>query len=79
MNVGPVTVLRPHRGIPDFYRRAAEAGADSIFVDDVPLAEADPFLAEAARRGIAPVMIAPPTPRCGDSSGLPGLPKVIPT
>ena len=49
-----------HRGISEFYRRAAEARADSVLVADVPLAEADPFLAEAARHGIAPVMIAPP-------------------
>ena len=49
-----------HRGAAAFYHRAALAGADSVLIADVPVAEADPFVAEAERHGIAPVLIAPP-------------------
>jgi tryptophan synthase alpha chain len=43
-----------------FYRMAAEAGVDSVLVADVPLFEAEPFLASAQAAGIAPVLIAAP-------------------
>src|SRR3712207_2813561 len=33
------------RGLEAFYRAAAEAGVDSVLVADVPLIEAQPFLA----------------------------------
>lgn len=46
------------RGIDDFYRRAAEAGVDSVLVADVPTGEAAPFSAAARAVKIAPVMIA---------------------
>ena len=43
-----------------FYRAAAEAGVDSVLVADVPLIEAEPFLAAARAAGVAPVLIAAP-------------------
>jgi tryptophan synthase alpha chain len=46
------------RGIDDFYRRASEAGVDSVLVADVPTGEAEPFAAAARARKIAPVLIA---------------------
>lgn len=46
------------RGRDDFYRRAAEAGVDSVLVADVPLIEATPFAAAARAHGIDPVLIA---------------------
>lgn len=46
------------RGIDDFYRRAAEAGVDSVLVADVPTGEAGVFSTAARARKIAPVLIA---------------------
>ena len=46
------------RGRDAFYRSAAEAGADSVLVADVPMLEAGPFVDSAAKAGIAPVLIA---------------------
>ena len=46
------------RGREDFYGRAAEAGADSVLVADVPALEAAPYAAAARAAGIAPVLIA---------------------
>jgi len=46
------------RGRDRFYRAAREAGADSVLVADVPLAEAAPFVAAARAWGVAPVLIA---------------------
>jgi tryptophan synthase alpha chain len=48
------------RGLEAFYRSAAEAGVDSVLAADVPLIEADPFLAAARAAGVAPVLIAAP-------------------
>ncbi len=48
------------RGRDAFYRAAAAAGADSVLVADVPLIEAQPFLAAARAAGVAPVLIAAP-------------------
>jgi tryptophan synthase alpha chain len=41
-----------------FMRDAAEAGADSLLVADVPALEASPWVAEMRQAGIAPVLIA---------------------
>jgi tryptophan synthase alpha chain len=46
------------RALGAFYRSAAEAGADSLLVADVPLIEAEPFLAAARENAVAPVLIA---------------------
>jgi len=43
-----------------FYQDAAGAGIDSVLVADVPLLEAEPFLAAARTAGVAPVLIAAP-------------------
>lgn len=49
-----------HRHIGRFYAEAAEAGADSVLVADVPSEEGAPFAAAARAAGIAPVFVAPP-------------------
>ena len=41
-----------------FMRDAAEAGADSLLIADVPSLEAEPFVAEMEQAGIEPVLIA---------------------
>jgi tryptophan synthase alpha chain len=41
-----------------FTRDAAEAGADSLLIADVPAIEAEPFAREMEQAGIAPVLIA---------------------
>jgi len=51
-------VLKP--GIENFYRDAAQAGVDSILIADVPLREADRFIAIAEQTGIKQILIAPP-------------------
>jgi tryptophan synthase alpha chain len=49
-----------HREPGEFYRRAAEAGVDSVLVADLPVSEARPVADAAREEGIAPVFIAPP-------------------
>jgi tryptophan synthase alpha chain len=51
-------VIKP--GIENFYSDAAKAGVDSILVADVPLREADRFIAIAGQTGIKQILIAPP-------------------
>lgn len=51
-------VLAP--GIDEFYRLAAQAGVDSILIADVPLREADMFIASAEKHNIKQILIAPP-------------------
>src|SRR5439155_2938622 len=41
-----------------FMRDAAEAGADSLLIADVPALEAEPFAREMIQSGIEPVLIA---------------------
>jgi tryptophan synthase alpha chain len=43
-----------------FMRDAAEAGADSLLVADVPALEAEPFVRDMEQAGIEPVLIAAP-------------------
>jgi tryptophan synthase alpha chain len=43
-----------------FMREAAEAGADSLLIADVPALEAEPFVREMEQSGIEPVLIAAP-------------------
>ncbi|WP_026374559.1 tryptophan synthase subunit alpha [Aestuariibacter salexigens] len=47
-------------GLDGFYAKAAEAGVDSILIADVPLREADRFIAVAQQHGIQQILIAPP-------------------
>ena len=42
---------------PDFVRAAAESGADSLLIADLPACEAEPFVQEMDRAQIAPVLI----------------------
>ncbi len=46
------------RGRESFFRRAAEAGADSLLVADLPALEAEPWAEEMRDAGIDPVLIA---------------------
>jgi tryptophan synthase alpha chain len=48
------------RGIEKFYQDAAKAGVDSILIADVPLREADRFIAIAEQTQIKQILIAPP-------------------
>jgi tryptophan synthase alpha chain len=43
---------------PGFMREAAEAGADSLLIADVPALEAEPFTREMKQSGLEPVLIA---------------------
>jgi len=43
-----------------FARDAAEAGADSLLIADVPSLEADPYALQMSQAGIEPVLIAAP-------------------
>lgn len=45
-------------GTRAFYQAAADAGVDSILVADVPIFEAEPFIASARGAGVAPILIA---------------------
>lgn len=47
------------RGVGEFYREFAEAGADSILLPDVPVRAGEPFSEAAAAHGIDPIYIAP--------------------
>jgi tryptophan synthase alpha chain len=49
-------VLSPRRLA--FFRRAAEAGADSLLVADLPAREAEPWAREMIEAGLDPVLIA---------------------
>jgi len=46
------------RGRQDFFRRAAEAGADSLLVADLPAIESEPWAIEMRKAGLDPVLIA---------------------
>ena len=46
------------RGRDAFCRASVEAGADSLLVADVPVFEAEPFIAAARNSGLDPVLIA---------------------
>ena len=49
------------RGIEEFYRDAARAGADGVVIADVPLEEADPFCAAARNAGMDPILFVSQT------------------
>ncbi|WP_114784597.1 tryptophan synthase subunit alpha [Vibrio tetraodonis] len=49
------------RGIDNFYQRCANAGIDSVLIADVPTNESAEFVEAAAKHGIEPIFIAPPT------------------
>ncbi|MDU0347326.1 tryptophan synthase subunit alpha [Actinomyces sp. MRS3W] len=48
-------------GLDAFYADCAAAGIDSVLLPDVPVRESEEFSAAAARAGIDPVYIAPPS------------------
>ena len=48
------------KGIENFYQRAQNSGVDSILIADVPLREADRFIAVAKQQNIQQILIAPP-------------------
>lgn len=48
------------KGIDAFYAESKSVGVDSILIADVPLREADLFIATAEKHGIQQILIAPP-------------------
>ena len=56
--VGILTYANLVVGRPGFMHDAAEAGADSLLIADVPALEAEPFVREMGQSGIEPVLIA---------------------
>jgi tryptophan synthase alpha chain len=56
--VGILTYANLVMARPGFMRDAAEAGADSLLIADVPSLEAAPFVQEMEQVGIEPVLIA---------------------
>lgn len=47
-------------GIDSFYALAADAKVDSVLIADVPIIEAEPFIAAAKAAGVKPIFIATP-------------------
>jgi tryptophan synthase alpha chain len=58
MPVGILTYANIVVARSGFMRDAAEAGADSLLIADVPALEAEPFVREMEQAGIEPVLIA---------------------
>jgi tryptophan synthase alpha chain len=56
--IGILTYANIVRARAGFMRDAAEAGADSLLIADVPALEAEPFAREVEQAGIEPVLIA---------------------
>ena len=56
--IGILTYANIVAARPGFMRDAAEAGADSLLIADVPAFEAEPFAREMQQAGIEPVLIA---------------------
>src|SRR5919112_1668065 len=56
--IGILTYANIVRARSGFIRDAAEAGADSLLIADVPALEAEPFAREMDQAGIEPVLIA---------------------
>ena len=56
--IGILTYANIVRARSGFVRDAAEAGADSLLIADVPAIEARPFVDEMEQAGIEPVLIA---------------------
>ncbi len=48
------------QSIDGFYKKASDAGVDSILIADVPIREAAPFQKAADANGISQILIAPP-------------------
>lgn len=48
------------KGLDGFYSQAKKAGVDSILIADIPLREADRFIATATKYDIQQILIAPP-------------------
>lgn len=56
--IGILTYANIVAARPGFMREAAEAGADSLLIADVPAIEAEPFVREMEQSGLEPVLIA---------------------
>jgi len=56
--IGILTYANLVRARAGFMRDAAQAGADSLLIADVPALEAEPFTREMEQAGIEPVLIA---------------------
>jgi tryptophan synthase alpha chain len=62
---------------PGFVRDAAEAGADSLLIADVPTLEAEPFVLEMQQAGIEPVLIAAANTPDGNLANVASLSKAF--
>ncbi|MDR0247842.1 MAG: tryptophan synthase subunit alpha, partial [Burkholderiales bacterium] len=49
-----------HQDLETFYKKAAEAGVDSVLVADVPVGAATLFIEAAKAANVAPVFVVPP-------------------
>ena len=58
-----MTYVNPvlHRGIDAFFGRVAEAGGAGVILADLPVDEADPFVASAEEHGLGMVLFVAPT------------------
>ncbi|HET7577331.1 MAG TPA: tryptophan synthase subunit alpha [Sphingomicrobium sp.] len=56
--IGILTYANIVMARPGFMREAAEAGADSLLIADVPVLEAEPYARRMEQAGIEPVLIA---------------------
>ena len=56
--IGILTYANIVAARPGFMRDAAEAGADSLLIADIPALEAEPYVREMRQSGIEPVLIA---------------------
>ena len=56
--IGILTYANMVAARPGFMRDAAEAGADSLLIADIPALEAEPYVREMRQSGIEPVLIA---------------------
>lgn len=62
----PITVLIYanliyQRRIEQFYRQAKQAGIDGVLVPDLPIEEAEPYVAAAKKAGISPIFLVTQT------------------
>ena len=60
--IGILTYCNPviTRGLDAYFRRVAQAGIDSVLTADMPVAEAEAYVAAARANSVCPVFIAPP-------------------
>ena len=76
MPIGILTYANLVMARPGFMHDAAEAGADSLLIADVPALEADPYVREMRQSGIEPVLIAAPNTSDAAIASIARLPRL---